>query len=254
VIRPDKIKEIESYNNSDFLILSVYLGADSLQSPSEKFLLTQFHSLLHRYLNDDQHNIFEKNIRRIEEYLSDYIPSARSLVIFSGGEDLWEVVNLEFSLNPTISVSSSPNIDPILRARQKYSKYMVLLIDREKARMLTVEQGEIVEHSDFIGSYVPQNRKLTGREDTAGKNDIISRHNNEMLERHIEQACKAADEFARAKDINFLIIGGHAEMFAKVAEILPTDLKNKLAGSFITDVNLPLNEILIESKKVAANI
>lgn len=254
MITSDKVKEIEAYNDSDFPILSVYLGADSLQAPSGKFLLTQFHSLLHQSLNNEQREIFKNDIERIEEYLKDYIPTDRSLVIFCAGQNLWEIVNLEFALPVNISASSSPNIQPILKAKQEYSKYLVLLVDREKARMFTVEQGEIIEQSDFIGGYVPQEKKATGRDGNAGRSDIMSRHASVMLDRHIELACKAASEFAKSKKINFLIIGGHSEILAKVAEALPFDLKNKLAGSFEIEINLPLNDILKESKKIAATI
>jgi hypothetical protein len=254
MIKPDQLKEIESYNHSEFPILSVYLGEDTLQAPSEKFLTTQLHSLMHRYLSDEHRNHFEKDIRTIEEYLDNYVPTGRSLVIFTAGDNLWETVSFEFSIPPSISVGTSPNLDPILKSQQKYSKYMVLLIDREKARMFTVEQGEIIEHSDFTEGYVPQNKKITGDNDLGSRTDTISRHTDVMLDRHIDQATHAADKFARDKGINFLIIGGHVELLARIAESLPYDLKNKLAGSLTIDVNLPLNDILIESKKVAANV
>lgn len=252
MISPNKISEFESYNNSKFPILSVYLGADSLQAPSDKLLLSQFHSLLHQNLTDDQRNIFESDITRINQFLDEYIPSARSLIIFSSGDNLWEVVELEFSMPTSLSVNTSPDIEPIHKALNNYSKYLVLLVDREKARMFTVEQGEISEQSNFIGDYVPPKKKMTGRDGAAGRSDMISRHTDELLDRHIDLAVKAADEFARSKDINFLILGGHKEMFARVASALPTDLQNKLAGSFVTEINIPINDILIESKKIAA--
>lgn len=254
MIKPDELERIESYNNSNFPILSVYLGADNLQAPSEKFLITQFHSMLHQNLDKEQREIFKTDIERIEDFLNDYIPTSRSLIIFSSGEKLWEVVNLEFYLESNISIDMSPNLSPILKSQQKYSKYMVLLVDREKALMFTVEQGEIVEQSKFSGDYVPQNKQATGRDGNAGRSDIMTRHTNELLNRHINNACEAADKFARTKDIDFLIIGGHSEMFAKVAKSLPSNLQNKLVGSFVTEINIPLNDILIKSKEIAEAI
>lgn len=251
MIKPDELERIESYNNSNFPILSVYLGADNLQAPSEKFLITQFHSLLHQSLDKEQREIFQTDIERIEDFLNDYIPTSRSLIIFSSGERLWEVVNLEFYLEANISINMLPNLDPILKSEQKYSKYMVLLVDREKARMFTVEQGEIAEQSEFSSNYVPQNKQATGRDGNAGRSDIMTRHTNELLKRHIDNACKAASKFASTKDIDFLIIGGHSEIFAKVAKSLPLNLRDKLAGSFVTEINIPLNDILIKSKEIA---
>jgi hypothetical protein len=120
--------------------------------------------------------------------------------------------------------------------------------------MFTVEQGEIVDHSEFIGGYVPQKVKSTGRDISGGDGDINFRHNEELLQRHIDLAAKAVTKFTKAGDIHFVIIGGHAEMFKKVAKSLPSSLQTKVAGSFVTEVNIPLNEILLESKKIAATI
>lgn len=254
MIKPEEIERLKLYNDSDFPILSVYLGADNLQAPSEKFLLSQFHSLLHQNLDKEQREIFQTDIERIEEFLDNYTPTSRSLVIFSFGEKLWEVFKLEFYIPANVSISMSPNLDPILKSQQKYSKYMVLLVDREKAKMFTVEQGEIADQAEVDGDYVPQNKATTGRDGNAGRSDIMSRHTNEMLNRHIDNACKTADKFAKSQNIDFLIIGGHKEMFAKIAEALPPELKNKLAGSFVTELNIPLNDILIESKQIAKTI
>jgi hypothetical protein len=254
MIEPNKINEIKKYNNSEFPILSVYLGVDSLQSPSEKFLTTQFHSLIHEQLDDDQRNIFEDDIKRIEDYLKDYKPSDRSLIFFSAGKNLWEVIGFEFSLPAEISISTSPYLEPIIMAQQKYSKYLVLLVDRQKARVFTVEQGEIIENRDFNDNFVPQKRSLTGRSMNYNTDDTASRHNDVLLGFHVKDACETAAKFAKEKNIEFLIIGGRDEMIPKIEKALPLELKNILSGSFVTEINLPLNEILIESKKVAAKI
>jgi hypothetical protein len=254
MIKPGIIKKLKTYDDSPYQILSVYLGVDSIQSPPGEFLLKQFHSLIHQNLSKEQRTIFENDIKRIEEYLNDYIPLARSLIFFSADDKLWEVVELEFYLPENLSVGTSPTIDPIIQSLQKYSKYLVLLVDREKARMFTVEQGEIVNHSEFKGDYVPQKVKSTGRVISGGNYDTNFRHNEELLQRHINNAVRAVEVFTKNEDIHFVIIGGHAEILEKVIKSLPTNLQNKVVNSFVTEVNIPLNDILLESKKIAATI
>ena len=205
-------------------------------------------------MNKDLRATFESDIKRIEEYLSEYKPLARSLIFFSAGSQLWEVEGLEFSLPASLSVGISPDLEPIIHSLHKYNKYLVLLVDREKARMFTVEQGEIVDRSEFIGSFVPQKVKSTGRVISGGNIDTMFRHNEELLQRHIELAAKAVAEFTESNDIHFVIIGGHVEIFKKVAKSLPSGLRAKVAGTFVTEVNIPLSDILLESKIVAAKI
>jgi peptide subunit release factor 1 (eRF1) len=254
MIKPEIIEKLKTYNNSSFQILSVYLGSDEVQSPSGEFLLKQFHSLLHQHLNKDLRATFESDITRIEEYLSDYKPLARSLIFFSAGSKLWDVEELEYFLPIGLSVENSPNLEPIIHSLQKYTKYLVLLVDREKARIFTVEQGEINDHTELFDDQVPQKVKSTGRVISGGNSDTMFRHNELLLQRHIELAAKTVAKFTESMDIEFVIIGGHAEIFKKVIKSLPASLRDKVTGSFVTELNIPLSDILLESKIVAANI
>jgi len=254
MIRPNAIKELKGFNDSPYQILTVYLGSDSVQAPSAEVLLTQLHSLIHQNLSSEQRVTFKSDIERIEKYLSNYIPSARSLVFFSAAKQLWEVVDLEFSMPMSLSVNNSPNIDQLVESLQNHSKYLVLLVDREKARMFTVEQGEIVDRSQFIKGYVPQKIKATGRDNLLNQSDTNFRRNDNLLKQHVDIAAKAAAEFTKTNNINFVIIGGHAEMFKKVTDSLPSNLRTKIVAELVTEVNIPLNDILIESKKIAATI
>ena len=196
---------------------------------------------------------FAADISRIETALSEYIPKARTLVIFSAGEQLWQIVDLEFSLPPSLMISTSPNMTPLLEALPRYSKYLVLFVDREKMRMFTVEQGKMVDHTEYIGDPVPQNSKSTGI-DRAGSTDGNFRHNEVLLQQHIEKTAQAVAKFTRSNTVQFVIIGGHSELFKRVAASLPAGLRSKVAGSFVTEINITLNEILIESKKIAAAV
>jgi hypothetical protein len=138
-------------------------------------------------------------------------------------------------------------------ALPRYSMYLVLLVDREKVRMFTVEQGELIDHSDYVGGYVPHHTKSTGREPIGG-DDAVFRHNETLLKRHIALVAKAVVEFTKTQDVHFVIIGGHSEIFKKVAASLPASIRNKIVNSFVTEINIPLNEILLESKKIAATV
>ena len=254
MIEPDVVEKLKTFKNSEFEILSVYLGEDTVQAPTGDYLKKQFHSLLHQNLDKDLRAKFGDDINSIEEYLKDYTPSGRTLVFFSAGDNLWEVVKLEFSLPSDISLDNSPNIVPIVDALNKYSKYLVLLTDREKTRMLLVEQGEIVDYSQFIGSYVPQRESATGKGSLPSQIDVNFRHTEKLLDDRLKLSADAVAKFVKDKDIHFIILGGHKEMFKRVAETLKSDLQSKIVGNFVSEVDLPLNQILFKSKSVAVKI
>ena len=253
MIQPNVIKDLTKLENSPFPILSVYLGEDSKQAPSSELLTTQFHSLVHK-LTNDQRAEFKSDIAKIEKYLHSYTPSYRSLVFFSAGDNLWQVANLEFAMPAKITVSNSPDLESLIKSLESHSKYLVLLVDREKARMFTVEQGEIIEKSEFVGDPIPQKKKSTGRDSQINQADTNSRRDDNNVKKHIETIAKSVAKFTNANDISFVIVGGHADMFRKVADALPTSLQSKVVVGFVTDINLPLAEIMRQSKKVAATI
>jgi peptide subunit release factor 1 (eRF1) len=252
MIEPNTIEKLKKYNDSPFQILSVYVGTDEVQSPSSEFLKTQFHSLLHQHMTKDLRTVFQSDIERIQAYLDGYIPLYRSLAFFAAGPKLWEVIGLEFSLPATLSTNNSPSLEPLLRSLHKYTTYLVVLIDREKARIFTVGQGEIIDHIDVTGDYVPPRVKATGGDSVGGAGDIKSRHNEMLLKHHIDQAVKEIFKFTRRTTVQFVIIGGHKEMLKRIRDSLPNELRTKVVGTFVTEVDLPLNELLLQSKEIAA--
>ncbi len=253
MIQPNTLKTLQSYNGSLFPILSVYLGSDTLQAPTREYLLTQLHSLTHN-LTADQKTMFKRDIKKIEEYINSYTPSYRGLVFFSAGNKLWQALNLEFYMPASLTVDNSPNTEALAKSLHSHSKYLVLLVDREKAKMFTVEQGEIAEQAEYIGDTVSRPAKASSRDGTDTQPDINSRRSDMLLKQHIVEVTKAVTKFVKAADISFVIVGGHNEMFKKVAEALPANLRSKTVLGLVTDINQPLSTILRESKKLAASV
>ncbi len=235
-------------------ILSVYLSSSGKQVPYPSFYISQFHSLIHQNLKDIEQKEWQSDSARIEEYLHESInkSSARSLVFFTAGKDLWQVLDFEFYLPPLVKTSSQPYLKPIEDAVKKYSKYLVLLVDRKKARLFTVNLGKIEEEKLVFDGEVPQNVKA--KKIDWGRDDKIFRHIEDHLHRHLQTIAKKTFDFFMGKDIHFLIIGGHAEMIPKIKKHLPYPLNQMILGQFITELNIPLNDVLLHSKRVASKV
>lgn len=132
-------------------------------------------------------------------------------------------------------------------------KYLVLLVDREKARLFTVRLGKIEEHKDiFNGGEVPQNVKA--KKIDYGREDKIFRHIEQHLHYHLQMIAKKTREFVQGKNINFIILGGHKELLPKMKKHLLYPLNKMVQGKFITELNIPLADILKHSKKLVTEI
>jgi hypothetical protein len=250
------IKELETkWSNMPFPIMSLYLGFAGKKTPAKQMIVTLFHSLIHRYISKEEQKIFRTDIYRIEEYLTDALDTRgkRSIVFFSAGKKLWEVLTFEFYLPPLCVISYSPYIRPLADALESYRKYIVLMVDRKRARLFTVHMGEIKEQEDILAEEIPQKVRAND-ERYYGRSDKIFRHIQDHLHRNLVFIADKVDNFVREHDGAFLILGGHKEMLRRIKKKLSPCVQKMILGEFVSELNIPLNEIFLQSKKIAEKI
>lgn len=126
-------------------------------------------------------------------------------------------------------------------------KYLVLLADREKARLITVNLGKIEEQKEIFDDSVPQNVKA--KKIDYGRDDKIFRHIEQHLHYHLQFIAKETKEFIKGKNIQFIILGGHEELLPKMKAHLTYPLNKMVKGNFITELNIPLADVLKMLKK-----
>lgn len=250
----EKITKLKTYQGSSFAILSVYLSSKDTKVPHQSFYLTLLHSLIHQNLSAEEQKFWQGDIAKIEEYLHEFSSGmeARSVVFFSAGENLWEVLEFGFFLPPQVKRLNPPYLKPIEEALKTYQKYLVLLVDREKARIFTVHLGEIEEHKDIFDGEIPQ--RVKAKTINLGRTDKIMRDIEGHVHRHLQLIVQATKEFITGKNIHFIIIGGHHELLPKLKKHLQYPLNKMVLGEFVTELNIPLSDILEHSKTVAARI
>jgi len=248
------LEKLTKFRNSQYPILSVYLGAPQKKSAPSFMMTSIFHSQVHQYLGEQEKKTFESDIKRIDEYLKNVYDSRanRSIVFFSAGKNLWEVFEFEFCLPPLCVVSHSPYTKPIKDAQNDYRRYLVLLADHKKARLFNVHLGRIEEHVDILNEDVPQ--RVKSGDDTWDQQNKIQRHIEDHLHRHLKLISKKADEFAKSYPVSFVIVGGHPETIPKIKKHLKYPLNKIVLGQFVTELNIPLNEVFLHSKKIAQRI
>lgn len=248
------LNRIQNFKNSTFPVLTLYIGSADKSSPHPSYCLSQLHSLVTGNLSDEQRRFWQKDIDRIEKYFQEQYKrsNTRTIVFFTSGKKIWEVLEFEFYLPPLLVILHSPYTKPVEEALQTYQKYLVLLTDREKARLFTVHLGKIEEQLDFFNGEVPQ--KVKAKKTDYGRDDKILRHIDDHLRRLLQFVSQKTFDFAKGKHVQFIIIGGNKLMIPKIKRFLKHPLKKMVLGEFITDLNVPINEIFINSKKIASRI
>lgn len=251
----DKINNLKNYRYSTFLILSIYLGSADKKPPPPSFYLSQLHSLIHQNLDSSEQKLWQKDINKIETYLHQSFKRSdtRSIVFFTANKNFWEVLEFEFFLPPFCISLHSSYLKPIEKAMSIYhQKYLVLLVDRKKARIFTVHLGKIEEHKDFFNGEVPQ--RVKAKTINLGRTDKIMRDIEGHLHRHLQLINRMTREFIKGKNVHFIIIGGHKELLPKIRSHLLYPINKMILGEFVTELNIPLSEVLTRSKKIAIKI
>lgn len=248
------INRLRSFKDFPFPILSVYLGSTNKRTPYPSFFLTQLHGLVHDNFDDEDQRYWQQDLASIEEYLRDSLDreNNRSLAFFSSQDNLWQALELPFFLPPFCQSSHSPYLVPLEEILEKNRKYLVLLVDREKAKIFTVRLGKIEEEVDIFDNQVPQ--RVKAKTINLGRTDKIMRHIEYHLNEHLKLVAKSAKEFISRKKIHFIIIGSHQELLPEIKKSLPHPLNKMILGEFVTELNIPLSQILSQSEAIASRI
>lgn len=128
--------------------------------------------------------------------------------------------------------------------------YLVLLVDRKKTVMFMLLDGMAVErYQEFSVNDVPQNVR-TNEENFYGRSDKIFRHIEDHLHRHLKRVAETVALFVDREKITGVFLGGHGQLFKKIKKHLPLNLSRKVKGTFVTELNIPFNDILRKSKQI----
>ena len=108
---------------------------------------------------------------------------------------------------------------------KKHNKYLVLLVDRKRARMFTMSNGVVEADEELIINDVPQ--KVKHGDDTWDAQNKIFRHIEDHLHRHLTLIAQNTASYAKKNNINRVIIGSHKPLFSKIKKHLPYPLNKK---------------------------
>lgn len=237
----NSIEKLQGYKVGSEPILSVYL--EDIDEKSGKELSEDFKGLINKSLIDYQVKEMESEIETISAYLKeDFGKKHLSEITFFAGKNMWEVINHDLEISSQCYISQSPNVKPLLNTLEKEGRYLFVVADREKAKFFTFYENQPEDYKEIIDLGVPQKVK-------AEKEYHISRHAEEHLRRHLQKISEEVDIFLNGKPVQGVFIGGHKVLFKKIQDLLSPHLKRKVKGDFVTELNIPQNEIVSNAKK-----
>lgn len=258
----DRIVRLEAPSDG---VLSVYLDIDPAKTQREGFeaaLLDLWKPLRPQVRDTDMGDRLEEEIDRVNAYVRSWDePPGRSAAIFSSAPgDVFVPVALEVPVLAGARFGPRPYLLPLIAALDEHERYCVALVDRERARFLTVWMGRIEQRSEFedpLPGRVTGGRWLTGggqrtRRDVApqGPGRVHSdqggwaRHVEWHIHLHMQRIVDELWRLSRRQAFDRLIIGGPPEALAALRPALPRSLAAKVAGQFAGELFASDAEVL----------
>ncbi|MGD1994764.1 MAG: host attachment protein [Anaerolineae bacterium] len=233
-IQEKEVKELAQFE-SETPILSVYLNVDPTERTTEEYLLS-----LRQMLKEVEGQAAPKDIAAVQRYFEhEYDWSGRSVAVFScAATDFWRAYTLAVPTPSGVTLARRPYLSPMVDLMDTYGRFAVGLVDRQQARFLLFDMGELAFEQTFEGEEV---RKLkTGRGSSGGAGrrggaQISSRREEEVAMRNLREAAKFAEHFFRQHKPQHLILGGAEHTLAHFRDALSKPLRDKLIGTLTID-------------------
>ncbi len=169
--------------------------------------------------------VLEREHDRILDFLNDYTPRGRGVIIYSSTpDDIWEVRPLDVMVPSLVSVGNSPDIALLVQVMEEYPRMAVLMLDGGDARIYSAEQGSDSE-SDR------ESTELPGRHGQGGWAQArYERHVEFHHAKHLKSVAEKLEGMYREQPFDRLVIVG-AERAAKEFEaLLPEEIRRRLIG------------------------
>ncbi len=246
MLNSEELKEIAALQGNGGYFVSLYLNVNPLANTKGDYAIHTKNMLKEISSKVDKEVLKEirKDIENIESFI---IGNRREFkrglaVISSSGKSFWKVYNLAVPLKNELIVDKTPHIEPLLGVLADYQGYAVVLVDKESARFFLVHLGEIEEYEEIHTPDIPGRHKKGGW--FALSQNHYERHVEYHVSLHIKDVMKRIESFLSAQRINMILIGGSREAAAKVIDMLPKSVGDRVAGRFQSEISANINEIL----------
>lgn len=190
---------------------------------------------------------FDRDIKRINEFLTTIDPSTRGAAIFvcAGADDFFETKEYTVPFEENyFFVFDKPHLFPLIRLIEQNPIYAVVLADTNAAHIYAFKRGSIVEREDI------QNIKTDDLEDGDRSPVRYQRHLENFQQQHAKEVVEELDKIVRKDGINQIILAGdEAVIIPLLRAELSKELEEKLVGVLRLNVHTPEAELLEAAEK-----
>ncbi len=248
LVTVDGIRNLEAMSGNGLPVVSLYLDVRS----SEGRRKWQARQVLKHLIDEQKRQIamerdskpkeraFESEAERLMNWFTmEYDGTGRSLAVFTASANgFWQAFRLPVPVRDRLVVAQRPYVQPLVMLTHEFKRFLVVLSDKQVARLFVVYMGEIQEYSELMGEFV-RHHKAGG-----WSADKYQRRHDMHVLWHVKRTIEAAERLWNREQCGGLLMGGPAEAMAEVRAHLPKALTEHLAGELEVSLKASPEQVL----------
>jgi peptide subunit release factor 1 (eRF1) len=229
MITPRELDELVRIDGGATRVLSVQLDL-SLQRQADRAYVVAFTSLareLDRGLDAAARSALEGEVERVRQFLAQEQPRGLGVAIYSCAPlNLWRVYPLPEPVPDRVTFRPRPRIRPVLDLIDQGERYVAALVDSDHARLLVIRQAEV---EDFWAA----DELIQGRHKQGGWSQAnFQRSHDDSVDAHLRAVCRELAAIDEREPFTRLVLAGPEEPLSRQVQLLPPDLRRRVAGTF----------------------
>jgi peptide chain release factor subunit 1 len=202
-----------------------------------------------------------RDLKRIEDHVKGGVDRShtRGLALFSCQADgLWQVFDLPVPVHNQLVVNHSPQVRQLEEILTGHDRFAVLLADRQRARLLTFELGELVDRTELFD-------RLPRHDDDKGDwdRDHVRDHLSAAAATHLRRTASVVFAAFQERPFDPLIVGGPDDIVGLLERDLHAYLRSRIASRVAVAVGASDDEIrqaaldveaIVESRRQGAMV
>ncbi len=244
-ITQDTVRQLAAFKGKGVPVTTCYLDVDGRRHPRRQDVEVQLGRMMRQTgaRANGTHGTHDasEDLRRISAYVRGELDRSRTrgLAIFScAAADLFEVLPLPVPVRNQLVVNNAPALGQLESVIQQYERLGVVLVDKQRARMLVFELGDLVDRSELFDE-LPRDYDHRGEKERGD----VANHVEALTHQHLRRAAEATFRIFQRHGFERLCVGATEETARAFESLLHPYLRERLCGRVAVTVAAPLDEI-----------
>jgi peptide chain release factor subunit 1 len=242
VITEAAIRELAGFRGQDAPVTTCYLDVDGRRLRGHRGYEQELERILRsaRARANGTESV-RSDLGRIEAYVKGGFDrrTTRGLAMFScSAHEFWRVVPLPVPVRSKVVINQAPAVAQLESVAQEFDRFGVLLADKQRARMLVFQLGELIDHSDLFDE-LPRDYDTRGHSDQGD----VTGHVEALVATHLRHAAQVAFHVFQQEPFEHLTVGAPASIARSLESSLHPYLRERLCSRIDIGVGAGLADI-----------